>query len=256
MTSEAPWPEEYYRAVEHYFWTPSAINRRPMEPLKRKSFEAVMKMVRHREVPLNHIFNLFLSLAPNGLVRRLIKSCAPEWRDENLRLFGRAAIRITPETDICQPDIYMEGTKSRVAFELKIAAKTSPDQIIKYALLLNDYQSTADAVSEKRHLIFLGPTTASIWPKGMTLATCLSGLAAGNLSPGVRRYCDTMGHSSEFVIGLTRALRISSAAFSGVYALLEVERAMLRDDEVSETLGLLIDGLRQELRCRGLHEAH
>ena len=130
----ATWPDEYESILEFYFWEPQHLNRFSPPPDRRKALNTVLEHLRAKEVPLNHLFSIFFSLAPAALSARLISAIAPDITSSSADLINSSAFRRSKLRGICQPDLLLIVDGRPVFLELKLQAKTSKEQLLKYAL--------------------------------------------------------------------------------------------------------------------------
>lgn len=185
----AYWNRQYYDNMAFYFWEPQHIGRtRDPETRIRTEAEAVAKL-KTLEVVLNHQMELFFRLAPDDFVCRLFQAAFGGDVEDRYRIVGREFHKAFAVAGLTQPDLLFQGEASTVAIELKLAAKTSLEQVIKYACLF----SLMPPVSGMRGLLFMGPRNfARLWRERFADAdavrTALGAVAAEALSPRLRRF--------------------------------------------------------------------
>lgn len=130
------WVERFYDVLEWCFWTPSNMGRKPDPSVLRKGWGPVEKKMKRTEEPLNLILRLLFSTAPREFARRLSAAAfgAP-WAD-NFDLCGRDyEERFSLPVNSTQPDFAFFSQNALLTVEMKIGAKTSYDQLAKYAYL-------------------------------------------------------------------------------------------------------------------------
>jgi hypothetical protein len=105
LTSKLPWPREYYGLLEHYHWEPQWLNRHAKAKSTDRPINQIFDSLNRAEVPLNHILNLFFSIAPDSLVSRFFTGYLEGWVPERLETHLRPTIAHIPTIDICQTDL-------------------------------------------------------------------------------------------------------------------------------------------------------
>ena len=129
----ATWPGEYESILEFYFWEPQHLNRFS-RPDRRLPLTTVLEHLRAKEVPLNHLFSIFFSLAPAALSARLISAIAQGLTSDSADLINSPSFRRSKLCGICQPDLLLVAGGRPVFLEIKLQATTSKEQLLKYAL--------------------------------------------------------------------------------------------------------------------------
>jgi hypothetical protein len=252
VSSKSPWPQEYYNALEFYYWEPQWLNRHAKAAPGENKLAEVLNKVRQSEVALNHLVSLFFSIAPNGLVRRFFGRFLTGWSSEAVETHGHPKLDIAQKVDICQTDLLFEGVASMIAVEMKIRHKTSLDQIIKYALFLHHYGKPHGKSGKQPFLLFLSPSAAKVWSGGLTFSTYRTALAGEIFSPTVQRFADMCGHHRDDVLGLATSLPVFHLSYYELQDFLDGEVAASDKTDGGETLRNLVGGLVSELTRRGL----
>lgn len=152
-----PWTEEYYDAVDHYFWAPDRLGHlsNPFRSLKKPA--DIMARLRRIEEPLNHILGIFFSLAPSGFIQEVYRVGAGVEIDAPLCVLGRDIHSAYGINDATQPDIAFQGPTSVVTLEAKVAGRSSTEQLLKYGLL--HWRITNATRPEKQALLYLSDTS-------------------------------------------------------------------------------------------------
>lgn len=252
MSSRSAWPDEYYEALRFYYWEPQWLNRHAGAVKGENRVEQVIKGLRAAEVSLNHILNIFFSLAPSAMTARFLAASLVGWAPERVETQISPKQSVDPKIDLCQIDILFEGTATRVALELKIGAKAPLDQVIKYALFLRYYGEHDGAQQKKPYLLYISPCTAALLDGGLAFSDVPSALEGAKLKPTVTRFAKACGLSRPDVISLAAALPISQTTYEAFGAFLYAELGKIDATEGGETLGRLIGGLLAEMTARKL----
>ena len=183
------WTSLYYDDVEHLLYNPGWIRGTQADGM-RVTVRMVMQRLRGLEAPLHHAIHMFLTLAPNVFVAKLLDmehadssplrvvSCR-EWTCPS-----PARKTVISLLELCQPDIFIEGGGAQLAIEIKSKSKSSREQVLKYAaLMLLRTRLVPDR--EIRKLVFVAPceTFADLW-KGKAYAD------VNSLRNGLREFDD------------------------------------------------------------------
>ena len=252
MSSRSAWPDEYYEALRFYYWEPQWLNRHARAASGENRVEQVLKSLRAAEVSLNHILKFFFNLAPSALTARFLTASLAGWTPEHVETHISPKQDVAPGIDLCQTDILFEGTASRVALELKIGAKTSLDQIMKYAVFLRVYGGQSSPGRKMPYLLFMSPRADSFLPKGFDLFQTRAALEAAELKPTVARFAAVSGQSRAEIIEMAASLKLSQTTYGAFGAFLREELTKTEQTEGGETLRNLIGGTLAELSVRGL----
>lgn len=125
---------------------------------KYKNFNEVLVHLKSMEVTLNQLLNIFFSFLPANLLHQFFeKSVNTPIRLDEYELFIRNLTDIIATDDIgniTQPDFFFAWHKNNIAVEMKIWAKSSLDQVMKYALLQQlEYEKSW--IEKKYYLIYI-----------------------------------------------------------------------------------------------------
>jgi hypothetical protein len=152
---EATWTESYYHALEFFYWEPQHLGRKKHIDSKLNSLKKVQSHLRVMEVTLNHNLNLFFLLAPESVRTQLFTRLFDRALSCDHRMHGRDVGEAYSLASSTQPDFFFTSDSSVVAIEMKIGAKSSISQVLKYVLLglAEELESGRQKV---HHLGFLG----------------------------------------------------------------------------------------------------
>jgi hypothetical protein len=245
MVGKALWPQEYYHALEHYYWEPQKLNRHANAKRGKNEVEEVLRGLHKSETALNHILNVFFNIAPHPLVTRFFRRFLSGWPEERVENHSRI------DMGFCQPDFLFEGQESRIAIEMKIDEKTSLEQIVKYALLLRFHQGEGDKPMLP-FLLYLCRDCKKVWRNGLTFSTFHDALSNVNYTGTIQRYATKSGLSQEEVVSLARELPVAHLTYTEFSKFLHGEIEGLHSCEGAMTLRNLVNGLISELATRGL----
>ena len=123
------WNQEYYDALNFYYWEPQHLGRLTNPNSKYKNIEDVISHLRRMEVSLNHEFNLFFQLLPNELFNQFFNSLVDNFEPDDYKYQSLQDLKKLNLKDATQPDIFFKGENNFVGVELKVTAKSSLDQI-------------------------------------------------------------------------------------------------------------------------------
>jgi hypothetical protein len=129
------WEDHYYDILEFYFAEPQHLNRLKYGPEKTYKFPKVKKRLQRLEVPLNHIMAQFFLLAPDAFCRALFTEMFDRRFEHEFVLYGRDVDTEFRLENSVQPDFTFLSDDDVVCMEMKLDARCSVDQILKYALL-------------------------------------------------------------------------------------------------------------------------
>jgi len=121
---------------EHYMVRKTDVPSGLIYTRRRKS-SAMVSHLGSREETLNHILDIALAMAPDALLSRLIAEPLGMTDAGPFDYLGRRVHKRHEETGgPCQPDGFVVSPSSAVAIELKLLSPSSPEQLVKYALML------------------------------------------------------------------------------------------------------------------------
>lgn len=241
------WNRQYYDNMAFHFWEPHHIGRtRNPDSRIRTEAEATAKL-RGLEVVLNHQMELFFRLAPDGLVRDLFSNAFGVDFADTYRVIGREFHQLFAVEGLTQPDLLFEGTRATVAIELKLGAKTSLEQIVKYATLFALMQPARKAYG----LVLMGPKGfQDLWREKFQapadLSPALAGLDHSTLPGRLRRHLERRGNDVDVLLA---QMKIGFLSYGDFHARLadEAKRGPHHD-----TYQRLLAGMMAELEERGL----
>lgn len=251
---ERSWIESFYDAQEFLFWEPQHIGKRRDPESNLDSYDKVSEHLRGMEVTLNQHISTFFLLAPQAFRQRLCMLLFGCRLAGKLHMHAPGVEERYGMVDSVQPDFFFTSRNSVLGVEMKIRAKSSVNQFLKYALL-GLAEEIADGCQKEHFLGFLGRGAfAAQWKEGFRNPTELKKAAVKAAHLSFLR-----GHGHRFGAHLTRfrkivaGLNIGSMTYGDLALFLE--RAQPPASDRSQGAGVyrkLIRGLVGELRERKL----
>lgn len=142
---KANWIDCYYEALEFFYWEPQHLRLRTDAAIEAKSLAKVAKEtkrvdrvrthLRKMEVTLHHNIRQFLLLAPDSFRNTLFSNVFNRQFEGLFVMAGREVDAEFNLDDCTQPDFLFISERDVVSIEMKVSAKCSVDQVLKYALL-------------------------------------------------------------------------------------------------------------------------
>ena len=239
---QSEWPDEYENILEFYFWEPQHLNRFSPPAERRLPLNTVFERLRVKEVPLNHLFTIFFSLAPAALSARLISAIAPGITCNSAYLINIPRVRRSKLPGICQPDLVFMADARTVFLELKIRARTSIEQILKYALAGEVIRGNRDRPPA---LVFVGksPTFAEV-----DVFEAQREAASFVVPAKIERYADNLNVSLEQLIQAAHHMPVFRTSYTAIRSHLSSElETISAQAEGGETLRRLVKGMIRAL---------
>jgi hypothetical protein len=140
------WADEYREIVEFYWWEPQMMGRSLKNYRKFNSADEMWASVSCKEVPFNHVLNIFFALFPLDHMNFGFTPGAAALSSRALRDLYKKQHGAT------QPDIFIVDDALNTAIELKTTSKSSAAQVEKYIAFNN-----AIAPEKPLRLVFLSP---------------------------------------------------------------------------------------------------
>ena len=134
------WNTNYYEILHDYYWEPQNLGRGSSLYTQITNQQEMLGNIRRMEVSLNHVLTLFFSLAPQAFIQHLETTAFGNCSTHTYRSVGIFELRRSAPHDPTQPDVFLVAADSCFSIEVKIGAKSSLEQVVKYALLHGDYQ--------------------------------------------------------------------------------------------------------------------
>jgi hypothetical protein len=132
---EHSWVDEYYKTLDFFYGEPHHLRRPKNADVKLKPRKIVRERVGKMEVTLNQQIRQFLSLAPRSLRNRLFEFALGSPMPGEFMMVGGDIDADYGLQNSTQPDFLFTAHDKTVSMEMKIEAKCSIEQILKYSLL-------------------------------------------------------------------------------------------------------------------------
>ena len=251
---EATWIESYYQALEFFYWEPQHLGRKKHIDSKFNSLKKVQSHLRAMEVTLNHNLNLFFLLAPGSVRAQLFNRLFGRAFAGEHRLHGRGVGEAYGMAGSTQPDFFFTSDYNVVAIEMKIAAKSSISQVLKYVLLglAEELESGRQKV---HHLGFLGNCDfASQWKERFRDPAELKKAASqANLASFLSRHPSHLrAHLPRFA-EILETLHIGFSTYTDFASFLEASQPSASDEsDGASVYRKLIQGVVGEFKHRAL----
>lgn len=136
MALQYNWTDEYREMVEFYYWEPQMLGRSPKNPKMYKNADDMWQHLSKKEVPFNHILNIFFALFPlEKLPLGLSKNARALSSRENEAIYRQ-------QNGLTQPDLFVVDDDEHVGIELKTTSKSSHEQVEKYVAFSRQLDAT------------------------------------------------------------------------------------------------------------------
>ena len=248
------WLDSYYEALEFFYWEPQHLGRKKNIAGEFNSLEKVLRHLRKIEVTLNHNINQFLLLAPKSLHRKIFHAFFEETLALPFEMHGRGIDSNFELVGAMQPDFLFISSEDVVSIEMKIAAKCSIDQVLKYALL--GIAVEAKEGCQKHHYLgFLGAAMfENQWKERFRTVDELRGeLGRVDLQAFLARQPEKFRGFETRFLSIVEGMKFGFVNYEGLAKLLHAEIPTSFDKSPAEEAYMnLIQGMLQELRVREL----
>lgn len=144
--------ELYYDIMAFYYYEPQHLGKKKNPDNRFNTYNKVMDHIMEMEVSLNHILSIFFFLAPASSLDRFFQKVLVDCPTDS---YIDDSDFVSEIGDATQPDFLFVGSKQIVALEMKVGAKSSLEQLMKYLLLNIIYQEKKKTKLPFK-LIFLG----------------------------------------------------------------------------------------------------
>jgi len=246
------WVDSYYESLEFLYWEPQHIGRQKNPLSKLDSADKVSRHLRVMEVTLNHNLQQFFLLAPQNLRNRLLGVAFGHAVPATFTLHGRATTLNL--TNSAQPDLLFTSERDVMSIEMKIGAKCSISQVLKYALLGLALELRFDRTMTHYLLIMGAGEFPNQWRERFT---CLSDLQQAVLSCNLEDFTNQVDKgfrpNLDRLREIVEEMQIAFLNYDGFATLLldsipnETDRS-----EGAEVYRNLIGGMIDELKYRQL----
>lgn len=251
---ETSWLQSYYEALQFFYWEPQHLGRKKHANAEFNTLEKVAKHLGQIEVTLNHNLSQFFHLAPSRFRHRLFNRLFGVSFESNFILHGRDVDTTFELGNSMQPDLMFTSDEALISIEMKVGAKSSVSQVLKYALLGLAVELRADA--PRRHfLAFLGRGTfADQWQERFQTVQALQAATAIADQRAFLEKCPLRFHAhGDRFSAIVSELVMSFMSYAEFASTLRNELPLPTDtSEGGEVYARLLNGVLQELKRRGL----
>jgi len=248
------WNQEYYDNLNFFYWEPQHLGKQKNTKSRFDNPYKVMKHLREMEVTLNHQFNLFFQLLPNQLYMLFFEAVFKNIeKDEYLyqSLFDIDALELK---DATQPDIFFKGRNNLIGVELKIGAKSSLEQVVKYAILYHFSQKNDDK-RKNCHLLYIGKGNSDnlFKDKKISILNVQDYINLEMLPDKTKKGKISLRHDKQDILKIAKEMSISYLSYQQVYELFKSLRTKIETtSQYASTIEKLIHGMQNELLVRNL----
>ena len=251
---ERSWTDSYFDSLEFFYWEPQHLGRKKHADSRLDSIIKVREHLRVMEVTLNHNFSQFLSLAPREFRRQLFQRIFSSPFEDDYVMHGRGVEEVYGLPQSTQPDLFFTSPNQVVSLEMKLSAKSSIEQVIKYALL-----GLADEIAsgqEKHHyLVFLSPGAfSSLWKEGWNdVGQLTSMLHKADIASFLEKQPNKFRARLNRLRRIVETLTLGHLTYKDVTEFLHgIESSTTSNGGGAEVYRKLINGLVGELKLRNL----
>lgn len=254
---EINWLQSYYEALQFFYWEPQHLGRKKHTNAEFNTADKVIAHLGKIEVTLNHNLTQFFLLAPNRLRQDLFRSLFDRPFDSDFVLHGRGVDATFGLVNSTQPDLMFTSDDALVSIEMKIGAKSSVNQVLKYALLGLAVELRASA-PRRHYLAFLGRGTfADQWHERFaSLADLRAAVASTDKTAFLAKQPMPFRAHEERFVSIVSELALSFISYSKFATFLrnEIPSALDRSNG-EEVYAKLLNGVLTELQSRELVES-
>ena len=243
------WTSEYYDVMEFYYWEPQHLGKIKNPKSRYSNPVESLQHIQNMEVSLNHMFNVFFRLAPSGFINQLLNTTCKTNISDELSMQGRYAVK--EYSTLVQPDLLLTSDNTNFSIEMKIGAKSSLEQVYKYALL-HWLEQQHTHTHKQSVLLYIGKGDfQNLWseklikPKDVIKAAIESDISNLKLRASKVEGVDINWNEVEGILSNTIIGYCNYADFESLLG-------EYPGNNSSETVVKLFGGLSSELKRRGL----
>lgn len=252
---EESWIARYYEAVTFFYWEPQHLGRQKNAKVTLTA-ERMRTRIELMEVTLNHQLNQFFSLAPRSLRTRLFERVlGVTLFSTDFCMAGRECDKEYELRNAMQPDFpfVAQDLKQAVFMEMKIGAKTSIEQLLKYVLLALSVELKHKMEMKHSHVLLGKGTFSGLWKRQLA--------SVDHLRPLL-----TEKEIDAFLVGKSASIRDNKARFCEIVSEMQIgfityqDLSQCLEAEIEASDGCagaevycnLVNGMIGELRRRKL----
>lgn len=211
-----------------------------------------MAHLKNMEVTLNHMMNVFVSFLPSQILHTFFEtSLNKPVRSDEYDIFVRSLDNAVKDIgDFTQPDIFFVGYRNSIALEMKIGAKSSLEQVMKYALLHIKEQELS-GIQKDYNLIYLGKGDfSSLWQEKFESVEDLKSAFEAYDIPAEKSKIELTPYHNQ-IRQMVDKMSITYISYQDVYAFCRQHLSHVQHDR---QLHKLLVGMMNELTERSLAE--
>jgi hypothetical protein len=252
--AELNWIDSYYEGIEFFNQEPQHIGRKQYADATFNTFDKVQEHLRCMEVTLNHNLKQFFLLAPNGFRNDFCEELFGTPFSVRFKMHGPQVDKDFALENCVQPDFLFTSDEHVVCVEMKVGAKSSIDQVLKYALLGLAVEGGQE--KQKAHyLVLLGSgTIAKQFPQHFdTTSKVMDAVRGQDMAEFLRNKPVHLRNQQERFEQIVSQMRLEFVNYEG-FARFLLNAAPSLDDETpgAEVFRNLIFGVVSELKRRHL----
>lgn len=251
---EASWLQSYYEALQFFYWEPQHLGRKKHPTAEFSTEEKVAKHLGKIEVTLNHNLSQFFLLAPNQLRSELFELLFGRPFNTRFTMHGREVDKTFELSNATQPDFMFTSESDLVSLEMKVGAKSSVSQVLKYALLGLAVELRAGAPRE-HYLGFLGEGAFSNqWQeKFQSIDDLRTAVSSADKTAFLNRQPPRFRAHEERFLAIVNTMALTFINYAALANFLRAEiPPPLDTSRGAEVYGKVLQGLIDELHSRGL----
>jgi hypothetical protein len=253
-TEEPSWVKRYFDGLAFFFWEPQHLGRKKDSEGSLQGEERVLDHLRKIEVTLNHTLNQFFSIAPLCYRRELFEAVFHTPFEADLFFHGGGVEAAYEVPGSVQPDLLFTSSNAVASIEMKIDAKTSSDQVLKYCLLGLAHERDTE-VEKKHFLLLLAPASSrSLWKEGYaSVSAAKDAIAQHDLDAFIRKHPSWVSERLPRLRQIVEGIELQQISYRDLSQAFQEKLPPPADASPgAEVLRRLIGGFLRELKDRGL----
>ena len=248
------WTSEYYDVMEFYYWEPQHLGKIKNKESRFNNEKKALQHIQNMEVSLNHLFNVFFRLTPSSFTHKMISEFFNKKIEEKFTLQGRYAV--SKFSALVQPDLLLSSNETNLSIEMKIGAKSTLEQIYKYALL-HWLEQNQNKKTKKSLLLYIGKDDfTNLWSERFsTIEELKKNVLSSNIEKLQNKASkvESVEINWDEVQDLVGKTIITYCSYSQFASFLKIFIGQISvNSEASETIEKLFNGLYCELERRQL----
>jgi hypothetical protein len=251
---ESSWVRRYFDAIIFFYLEPQHLGRIKNPKAIVQNEKQALKRLEKIEVTLNHSLNQFFSIAPISYRREFFETVFRKPFDLDLFFHGFGVETTYGLPDSVQADFLFTSSNAVASIEMKIDAKTSSDQVLKYCLLGLAHER--DTGIEKKHfLMLLAPVSSrSLWKEGYaSVSAAKDAIAQHDLDAFIRKHPSWVSECLPRLRQIVEGIELQQISYRDLSKIFNEKQPSPADTSPgAEVLRRLIGGFLRELRDRGL----